>query len=123
MFTHTLLCILLTLYSGFNSYFTLGLTQLLFQLLLTLVSSFTHNLLMILLAIYSRFYSQFTEGLVTLYSWLLHTLLLVLLTLHTRFTHTSLWVYAYAGDGEVSSALLNADSLIMRLWKGDRSSE
>ena len=145
MFTHTLLCIFLTLYSGFNSYFTLGLTQLLLQLLLTLDSRFTHyllwvhshlspvllticsvcahTLLVILLAIYSRFYSQFTEGLLTLYSWLLHTLLLVLLTLHTRFTHTSLWVYSYGGDGEVSSALLNADSLIMRLWKGDRSSE
>ena len=65
---------------------------------------------MILLAIYSRFYSQFTEGLLTLYSWLSHTLLLVLLTVHTRFTYTSLWVYSYAGDGEVSSALLNADS-------------
>ncbi len=57
-----------------------------------------------------RFYSRFTQGLLTLYSWFTHTLLLVLLTLHTRFTHTSVWVYSYAGDGEVSSALLNADS-------------
>jgi len=114
MCSHTLLQLLLTL----DSRFTPNLLRVhshLSPVLLTICSVCAHTLLVILLAIYSRFYSQFTEGLLTLYSWLLHTLLLVLLTLHTRFTHTSFWVYAYAGDGVVSSALLNADSLIMRL--------
>lgn len=36
-----------------------------------------------------------------------------------------LWcvMWMSVGDGEVSLALSNADSLIMRLWKGDRRSE
>ena len=109
MCSHTLLQLLLTL----DSRFTPNLLRVhshLSPVLLTVYSVCAHTLLVVLLAIYSRFYSRFTQGLLTLYSWFTHTLLLVLLTLHTRFTHTSFWVYAYAGDGEVSSALLNADS-------------
>ena len=120
--SHTFLQLLLTLDSRFTSNL-LWVHSHLSPVLLTIFSVCAHTLLVVLLAINSGFYSQFTQGLLTLYSWLTHTLLPVLLTLYTRVTHTSFWVYSYAGDGEVSSALLNADSLIMRLWKGDRSSE
>ena len=100
--------ILLTLYSGFNSYFTLGLTQLLLQVLLTLDSRFTHYLLWVhshlspvLLTFYSWFYlqftpgftytlfkvySHFTPGLLTLCFWLCSHFTPGLHTLHFGFT-------------------------------------
>jgi len=43
-------------------------------------------------------------------------------TLGSSLTPDSLERYLFVGDGEVSSASLNVDLLIMRLWKGDRRS-
>ena len=100
MFTHTLLCILLTLYSGFNSYFTLGLTHMLLKLYsffspceLTLHNGGTHTLVRVYAHITLGFYSHFTEGLLKHYTRLTHTL--CFLMLYSGFTHALLQVYLY----------------------------
>lgn len=109
MFTHTLLCILLTLYSGFNSYFTLGLTHMLLKLYsffspceLTLCNGGTHTLVRVYAHITLGFYSHFTESLLKHHTRFIHTLLYVyscftlgLLMPYFRFTYTLWSVYSH----------------------------